>query len=533
MKYRLLLLISITICALQIWLPDYYLTGDGPTHLYNANMLKDYWTNSHQSFYKLFYKINADINPNWSGHVILAILMFIFSPVVAEKILFSIYILIFISGFYKLIKFTGSSKYLIFIAFCIVFTHTLAKGFFNFNFSIALSIWMIWAWCSILLKSGVWPSILFFLLSCATYITHPLGFAYATGACVFITIPYIFLSKTATTKQKFQIAFVKFSTLLLCILPPLCMLWLFNAKQGSGLVLTFDAQRLPQLMESNDYLTYTTKENFWAVLMRHLLLLPLILLSILSIRLKWLNERHSGILLFIPFMFVLYTFVPDYLAGGGLVVMRSRQLFFMTVAIGIILMGKKNIVQVILGYSFLILFIGISAARLPVLIKIGKANSEYLSVAEKIPPESVVMPVSFSHNGKDINGNLISDCNWIFQHAAGYLGGAKPLILLENYEAHTNYFPFMWYEYTDPYKHLDAEVGIESQPPGADIPKYEESSGQDINYIMTWCYDSSSRTTPHVDDMMSYIEENYEIVIVSNLKRAALYRKKSLYNAKD
>lgn len=533
MRHSILLSVAVVICALQIWLPDYYLTGDGPTHVYNAAMLKDVWTGSHQDFYELFYTINADINPNWSGHIILSILMFAFPPVIAEKLLVSLYLLIFITGFYKLIKFTGSSKQLIFIAFGIAFTHTLAKGFYNFNFSIGLSIWMIWSWCAFLRHSGIRQGVIFFLLASVTYITHPLGFIYGTGASIFITLPYVFFTDGISTKEKFRSVIIKLVIMLVCILPPLYMLWVYNTKQGSNPVFIFDAERLRVLMESNDYLTYTTKEKIWAAAMRYFLLLPLIILLVLSIKQKWFRKQHSGILLFIPLMLAVYLYVPDYLSGGGMVVMRSRQLFFMTAAIGIVLTGKKHIGQAILGYCFLMLFVGITASRLPVLVDIGKGNSEYLSVTKTIPPRSVVMPVSFSHNGRHTDGSYISDYAWIFQHATGYLGAGQPMILLDNYEAHTNYFPFMWHEYTDPYKHLDAEVGIEHQPPGADIAKYEAASGQQINYIITWCYDSSSRATPHVDDMMSYIEEHYEILMVSNLKRARLYRKKPLYNAKD
>ena len=38
-----LLLAGYAICLLQIWLPGYYLTGDGPCHLYNAQILHDLW----------------------------------------------------------------------------------------------------------------------------------------------------------------------------------------------------------------------------------------------------------------------------------------------------------------------------------------------------------------------------------------------------------------------------------------------------------------------------------------------------------
>ena len=53
----------------------------------------------------------------------------------------------------------------------------------------------------------------------------------------------------------------------------------------------------------------------------------------------------------------------------------------------------------------------------------------------------------------------------LFSHAAGYLGVEKRLVLLDNYEANTGYFPLRWRPEVNPYVHLGPFAAQESQPP--------------------------------------------------------------------
>ncbi len=42
-RIMLLLIVGLALCMLQLWLPAYYLTGDGPCHVYNAQVVHDIW----------------------------------------------------------------------------------------------------------------------------------------------------------------------------------------------------------------------------------------------------------------------------------------------------------------------------------------------------------------------------------------------------------------------------------------------------------------------------------------------------------
>jgi hypothetical protein len=110
----------------------------------------------------------------------------------------------------------------------------------------------------------------------------------------------------------------------------------------------------------------------------------------------------------------------------------------------------------------------------------------------------------------------------LFTHPLDYLGAEKPLILLDNYEANTGYFPFRWTEKTNPYALLSKEEGIEGQPPYADLAGYREANIK-IDYIVFWCYKEEYRKKGHVEQMLDSVNSNYSRIYASADNRTMVY----------
>src|SRR5262245_55091027 len=66
-------------------------TQAAPAHLFNALILKEYPTSA--AGYEQFYELRAEPLPNWTSHLLLASLFHVFPPLVAEKVLVSLYVL--------------------------------------------------------------------------------------------------------------------------------------------------------------------------------------------------------------------------------------------------------------------------------------------------------------------------------------------------------------------------------------------------------------------------------------------------------
>ena len=117
----LLLLAGVAICLLQIWLPPYFLTADGPCHVSNARIIHDLLGNNNVDFYTRFYSVVHYPNPNWLSHIVIALLLFGVKGVIAEKIFLSGYVLLSVFGFYSLLKrLCGNDSWWPFVAFIFV-----------------------------------------------------------------------------------------------------------------------------------------------------------------------------------------------------------------------------------------------------------------------------------------------------------------------------------------------------------------------------------------------------------------------------
>ena len=93
LNFRKLQIFLILIHLLPIWLFDFFPTQDGPSHIYNSQVLREYWNPEYG--FQAFYNINWNLFPNWLSHFALAVLMIVFSPIIAEKIFLSAYVIFF------------------------------------------------------------------------------------------------------------------------------------------------------------------------------------------------------------------------------------------------------------------------------------------------------------------------------------------------------------------------------------------------------------------------------------------------------
>jgi hypothetical protein len=74
-----------------VWANRYFLTTDGPAHLYNAWVLKTMLLDPQSKFHALL-AFNLNPEPNYLSHALLATLLTVLPPWVAEKALLTLYV---------------------------------------------------------------------------------------------------------------------------------------------------------------------------------------------------------------------------------------------------------------------------------------------------------------------------------------------------------------------------------------------------------------------------------------------------------
>jgi hypothetical protein len=160
---------------LPLWTFPYVPTQDGPSHVANAEILKDYGRSS--SGLEDIFQIRWELFPNWTSHLLLAALLFVAPPLIAEKLLLSLYVGGFALGFrYFVGGFGERSRALSWLAFLFVYNRCFWLGFYNYCLSLVL-VWIIWGYCVRRRGTLSLPQVaVLMVLFVTAYFTHLVGF---------------------------------------------------------------------------------------------------------------------------------------------------------------------------------------------------------------------------------------------------------------------------------------------------------------------------------------------------------------------
>jgi hypothetical protein len=145
--YLWLFLLLALLYLVPLWSVRYLPTLDGPCHVYTAWAMHAYGDQAAHPLLARYFFINWKPVPNWLGHALLTLAMFAATPVVAEKLLLSFYVLLLLFAFWYLAGATGpAQRVLAFLGFPFVFNATLLLGFYNFCLGVALFLLVVGYW---------------------------------------------------------------------------------------------------------------------------------------------------------------------------------------------------------------------------------------------------------------------------------------------------------------------------------------------------------------------------------------------------
>lgn len=515
------------ILLIQIWVPAYFTTGDGPCVLYNAHILKELWANKDTTFYNTFFYINYDPNPNWLALYLLAHLQSIYSAVIAEKIFLSLYTLLLGSGMFLLLKkLDGKDKSYWPIAIVgFIISHTLAKGFYSFTLSMALFPWLLLVWYRFTDKRNIANSLLLFVVTGIMFFTHLLPFLYGFIVCICILTAAALSGKHTNSKTAWAYWTKNYFAFLVTTAPFLLLTSLFTSKQG-GIhpQLSFYARRILDFVKFSYGICYSSQEAIFVTASGVLITLLLLISVYQRIRAGKKVTEYDGYLLAALVIGLAYVYFPEEFMGRIIIIAMRTQpfLYFMALCLLALLLPKR--IKNAAGWVILFLFLGMSWQRFTVIKTMSNGVEEIVSACKNIKPYSTVLPLYFNKSGLTPKGDTIADKNWVFCHTAQYAGCSKPLIFLDNYEANTGYYPLFWQANINPYHLLGINQGFEDIPPAANIDAYTASTGKTVDYIVTWCMPDSIPNNNGYAVLHSQIVKNYNLIFTSASHRVQLYQ---------
>jgi hypothetical protein len=140
----LLCLALILIHLIPIWAFKYFPSQDGPAHMNNATIIREYHD---RPIFREYYSLNKDLVPNWVGHLVLTGLMSLMPALVAEKMLLSGYVILLpLSVCYVLHTIHPDGTFLTVLIFPFVYNLLLHMGFYNFSYSLVMFFFVVGYW---------------------------------------------------------------------------------------------------------------------------------------------------------------------------------------------------------------------------------------------------------------------------------------------------------------------------------------------------------------------------------------------------
>src|SRR2546423_181675 len=129
-----LVVILTAILAIVWWYPQFP-TTDGPSHVYNAEIVRQYIVGRGPQL--LFFDVSLRPFPNWSAHTLLICFLSAFSPTTAERLLVSVYFVAWAAAVRLYLRSTGNwTASAGALAMLLAINLPLLMGFYNFGLGV-------------------------------------------------------------------------------------------------------------------------------------------------------------------------------------------------------------------------------------------------------------------------------------------------------------------------------------------------------------------------------------------------------------
>ena len=495
---------TVILFAFPIFLNPYFVTNDGPAHVYNSNLLFHYFGNYHAAISNLF-ELNPFPEPNWVGHFLQIILKFFFSGALSEKIVVATFFILFpISIRYLISNLNKDNKILCWLALPFVFNFIIEIGFYNFCLGMVILNFSI----GYVLKHNflfrLKHQLALFMIGILLYFSHL--FVYG----IFILAVILGMMLTKPFNKNNSLKFIVFQSPLL-----LLSLLFYILKSGVTSTVNIDIGTLTTwLLEARPLIVFNEENEKWfGIFINSIILISLLLGLIYAIikKEKISSTPHYYLIASVSLlMMILYFLFPNEIASGGFINIRFLFLFynFLIAMLAFYVYPKHYLylmATIVTGFSIYqqrVKFIEVKALSVDA--------EEMCSGIHLISEGKTLLPLNYSGY-------------WMQSNFSNYLASDKVILVLDNYEASTPHFPLAWKKNADP-NVLLGNFNTSRSPEFA-IMNFENKTTIQVDYLSRWCYESSPKD---VISNLTNIEINkyFKLIYQSENKKLELFAKK-------
>ena len=470
-------------CA-PIWAFRYVPTHDGPSHLDNAAVIANY---AAVPILREYYSLTL-VQPagNALAQIVLAGLLKTFSPLTAEKVFLTAYIVFFFLAFrYLLRALTPYADHFSCLAGVCVPSFFFYMGFWNF---IAGSVLLLFTAGYVLRRTQRWTGrslAALTVLACLLYGAHAVPWAVGVVAVAVLCLSdpaLAYAMRRAGTPVAVSMrpgAVARHLVLpLLAVLVPAAALWLHLSRASQTPGCGPDTGLLAVLwpLYSLSFLHSLTVADIPLLKMlgAAVLLAAAAVAGVAMVRGGY-ERRSTGMLLLSLACAAIAIAGPDCI-GTGLFV-RSRVAFFSFIFLLAWMASALQRWPKPLLHGIPAVFCLFTAAfmvtRVPVVARWNDTLAGVTDVGQHVRPNSTVLQLDFAPL-EGIDPAL---------HAVGLISG-RPIINLRNYEALADHFTTRFRPGMAPVPALGTMAQIRGVPPVFDVARYERETRGRVDYLL-------------------------------------------------
>ncbi|HEX4496592.1 MAG TPA: hypothetical protein VIE43_13050 [Thermoanaerobaculia bacterium] len=413
--------------VVPFWIVHYLPTADGPCHTYNAWILRHYGDVQRYPLFQQYYRINAEPYPNWLGHGLMALLMFVVPPLVAEKLVVSAYALTLLAGVWYLTGAVrpGGSRWLAFLAFPFVFNYTFQFGFYNYSLSLALFPFVLGLWwryrerpASLRYAVGI------NLLLGLCYFAHILSFGLALLAIAALWLAT--LRRDAWRRHLLHVA----------VLAPQAILpvWYFARQGGEVLPSYWPLARQVRYFAGLGAIPVFGTAQEWLAGLLAVTFLALLLFTLQAEGYRRAPGTERAFLLLATLFTLLFFVSPEGMSGGT--ILKPRLCLYPYLILIPWLAPPVSPRMRRLGVAALALVALLDLAYVSHrYLQLSSRMEEYLAGLDTVAPNTRVLPLLFARRA------VVDSKVDVLSHAISYKALELGLVDWDNYEATYPFFP--------------------------------------------------------------------------------------------
>ncbi len=517
LTFKFWFFILVLINALPIFIFQYYPNLDGPTHLYNANLLKEIIVNRNEHIQQ-FFELNHELIPNWTSHAILFFLKLFFTPAISNKILLLIIGIGLPLSIYSFItRISPENKLLTVFSLPFVYTYLFGLGFYNYCLSVILLFITLNYWINnknnrLYIKISV-----MFLLVTLTYFSHIYLYVSLIIA-VFCYTAYRLISHLIFNEPDYKKYIIDLFLIMAISLPTLVLLYKFLIVRGIPSIntrFTFH-ELLNQIVNVRPLIihNYIDKIKYTRIIFYLVLVLLAystfkFLIEIKHTQIKQLIKSVRTYLFLITLVFIGIFFVYNNPKNdGGYIPVRIGIIMFLFLFCWLSSLNYPGFLKVLSFITILIINFILLHIEYKSIISEDKLAKKFVEASSLIEENSTILPIREYNHMVDLH----------FPHL---MAVNKAVVVLENYEASSKYFPIVWNLAELP------KISLGDTIISSNCSYTEFKGGSDnesiIDYAIVW-----GRLTDQTNEckrgLMDIIEKNYYIIYYSQDPTVILFK---------